>query len=47
MLFTKDYYGSNLIILVTKDDMQSFKIVAKLLLGSFWLVKKNVMAAIL
>jgi hypothetical protein len=32
--------GCNLILLVTQDHMQSFKIVAYLFLGYFWLVKK-------
>jgi hypothetical protein len=30
--------GSKHILLVTQDHMQSFKLVAYLLLGSFWLV---------
>ena len=34
------YKGSILILLVTKDHMQSFKIVAFLLLGYFWLKLK-------
>jgi hypothetical protein len=32
------FLGSNHILLVTQDHMESFKIVAYLLLGYFWLV---------
>jgi hypothetical protein len=33
-----DFLGCNLILLVTKDPMQNYKIIAYLLLGYFWLV---------
>ena len=35
------FKGFNLILLVTKEPMQSFKIVALLLLGYFWLVEEE------
>jgi hypothetical protein len=35
------FKGCNLILLVTQDHMQNFKIVAYLLLGYFWLVKEE------
>ena len=35
------FYGFILILLVSKEPMQSFKIVALLLLGYFWLVEEE------
>jgi hypothetical protein len=35
------FEGSNHILLETQDHMQSFKIVAYLLLGYFWLVEEG------